>query len=61
MKKIIRAGKHSLAVIIPADFAHSLGINPGDNVKVITSLDKGLMSVFFSGAVQLKLPTSSAK
>lgn len=61
MKKIIRAGKHSLAVIIPADFAHSLGIKSGDSVKVMTSLDKGLMSVFFSGAVQLKLPTASHK
>lgn len=61
VQKIIRAGKHSLAVIIPAQFVHALGIKPGDTVKVIPNIETGKVSLSFSGAVQLSLPTSERK
>lgn len=61
VQKIIRAGKHSLAVIIPAQFVHALGIKPGDTVKVIPNIETGKVSLSFSGAVQLSLPTSEKK
>ena len=54
-QKIIRSGKHSLSVIIPASFVHSLGIKAGDNVEVMTDIENGIVSLKFSGAVQLPL------
>lgn len=56
-QKVIRAGKHSLAVIIPAYFIHSLGIKAGDKVKVQTNINKGTVNMKFSGAIQLSFPT----
>lgn len=63
MQKIIRSGKHSLAVIIPAPFVHSLGIKPGDTVNVFTNIEDGKVDLKFTGAVQLPLivKPSSAK
>lgn len=54
-QKISRSGKHSLAVIIPAPFVHSLGIKAGDNVDVFTDIEKGVVDLKFAGAVQLPL------
>ena len=56
--KIIKAGRHSLAVIVPAKFVHALGIGKGDEVEVSTDTQKGKMIVNFSGTLQLKLPSS---
>lgn len=55
MQKIIRSGKHSLAVIIPAPFVHSLGIKPGDTVNVSINFEDGIVDLKFTGAVQLPL------
>jgi antitoxin component of MazEF toxin-antitoxin module len=55
--KIIKAGRSSLAVIIPAKFVHFLGIKAGDKVKISSHVESGTLSVKFSGALQLKLPT----
>lgn len=54
-QKIIRSGKHSLAVIIPAPFVHSLGIKAGNSVDVITDIEKGVVNMKFTGTVQLPL------
>ena len=56
IQKVIRAGKHSLAVIIPAHFIHSLGIKAGDTVSVSTDMQQGRVHIKFSGAVQLSFP-----
>jgi antitoxin component of MazEF toxin-antitoxin module len=61
VQKVIRAGRSSLAVIVPADFIHSLGIKPGDKVHVMTNIDKGTVNIRFSGAIQLRLPSSRSK
>jgi len=58
-QKIIRAGRHSLAVIIPAKFIHSLGIKAGDLVLVEPHLDKGTVDLHFTGSLQLPLISSS--
>ena len=34
--KVIRAGLHSLAVIIPASFTHALGIKKGDRLAILS-------------------------
>ena len=60
MQKIIRSGKHSLAVIIPAPFVHSLGIKPGDTVNVIAKIEDGVVNLKFTGAVQLPLLVKSS-
>ncbi len=54
-QKVIRSGKHSLAVIVPAPFVHSLGVKAGDSVNVFTNMEKGTVNLKFSGAVQLPL------
>lgn len=54
-QKVIRSGKHSLAVTVPAPFVHSLGIKAGDSVSVFTNIEKGVVNLKFSGAVQLPL------
>jgi antitoxin component of MazEF toxin-antitoxin module len=53
IQKVIRLGTHSLAVTIPADFVHSLGVKAGDGVKVETDKENGKMSLCFSGVMQL--------
>lgn len=59
-QKIIRSGRHSLAVIIPAQFVHSLGIKPAETVQVQTNIDRGTIFLRFAGAVQLPLPTTKS-
>lgn len=61
LQKVIRVGKHSLAVIIPAKFVHGLGVKGGDKVKVRVNIGRGTVYLKFSGAVQLSLPTSKKK
>ncbi|MBM3282667.1 AbrB/MazE/SpoVT family DNA-binding domain-containing protein [Candidatus Gottesmanbacteria bacterium] len=56
-QKVIRTGRNSLAVIIPAKFVHSLGVKAGDMVRVQTNIGKGVLRIRFSGAIQLPLPT----
>lgn len=58
MQKIIKIGTHSLAVIIPAEFIHALGIKSGDEVKVVADKTKGIVSLYFTGFMQLSLPTT---
>lgn len=55
MQKVIRMGTHSLAVIIPADFVHAIGVKSGDEVRVVTDRNKGRMIVNFSNIMQLSL------
>lgn len=60
-QKVIRAGRHSLAVIIPADFVHSLGVKAGDYVLVKPHIEKGTVSMHFTGSLQLPLISSPKK
>ncbi|OGG18266.1 hypothetical protein A3D05_00745 [Candidatus Gottesmanbacteria bacterium RIFCSPHIGHO2_02_FULL_40_24] len=58
-QKIIKAGPHSLSVVIPAEFVHALGIKKGDTVEVETDSDKGVVKMKFKGSLlQLTLPDS---
>ena len=59
--KVIKAGTHSLAVIIPADFVHTLGVKSGDEVIIQTDKDKGKVSVYFKGVMQLSLTSNIRK
>jgi len=59
--KVIRAGKHSLSVVIPAMFVHALGISAGDEVQVTSSVDTGRVIYQFRGSMQLPLIASSKK
>jgi len=61
MHKVIKIGSHSHAVIIPADFIHALGIKTGDKVKMILDKTKGEITIYFSGILQLSLPTPLRK
>lgn len=56
-QKVIKVGRSSLAVIIPADFTHAVGVKAGDGVKVHTDTAKGSVLLHFSGAIQLSFPT----
>lgn len=58
---IIRSGRHSLAVIIPAKFIHALGIKAQDKVHMDINLAKGKIILQFSGAMQLPLLTQKKK
>lgn len=58
-QKVIRAGKHSLAVIIPAVFIHAVGVKAGDFVEIHTFPENGRVSLHFSGALQLPLSLNS--
>lgn len=58
-QKVIKVGRSSLAVIIPAHFIHDLGIHSGDCVKVQTNSTKGKVEMTFSGILQLPLPSKS--
>jgi len=53
-QKVFRSG-NSLAVVIPSDFVHLLGVKPGDTVKVVTESEKGKIVYFFSGSLQMSL------
>ncbi len=52
--RVIRTG-NSKAVVIPADFAQSVGVKIGDEVTVRPEPDKGRIVYTFRGAKQLKL------
>lgn len=60
MAKVFRTG-NSLAVTIPCDFAQSVGIKPGDQVKVEVCQEKGKVIYKFSGARQLPLSAEIIK
>jgi len=61
-QKIIKAGPHSLAVVIPAEFRHALGIKKGDSVDVYTDSQKARVELHFKGNLQqLILPQSNFK
>lgn len=61
IQKVFQAGRHSLAVIIPAPFVHALGVKKGDKVEVSTHVDNGYVNIKFVGTLQLKLPTGNKK
>ena len=52
--KIFKSG-NSLAVVVPANFTHALGIKAGDDVQVEAEQEKGRVVYKFSGALQLPL------
>ena len=52
--KVIRTG-NSKAVVVPADFADSVGVKIGDEVSVKSEPEKGRIVYTFRGAKQLKL------
>lgn len=54
-QKVVKSGTHSLAVTIPAEFVHSLGVKAGDNVIVEPHMETGTVHLKFRGAVQLRL------
>ena len=59
-QKIIKAGPHSLAVVIPAEFRNALGIKKGDSVDVYTDSQKAKVMLHFKGNLQqLILPQSN--
>lgn len=60
-QKVIKSGKYSLAVIIPAHFVHALGIKASDDVTIKTDTDKGVVRLKFASSKQLPLPTESIK
>lgn len=53
-QKVFRTG-NSLAVTIPADFARSVGVRPGDSVRANIRSENGELLFIFSGAKQLAL------
>jgi antitoxin component of MazEF toxin-antitoxin module len=55
-QKIVKIGRNSLAVIIPARFVHGLNLKSGDYVQVKTDLVKGNINLRFSGTAQMLLP-----
>ncbi len=60
-QKVIRVGRHSHAVIVPAEFIHALGIKKGDMVRVKTNRVTGRVTLQFIGAIQLALPSTVMK
>ena len=52
--KVIRTG-NSKAVVVPADFAQSVGVKIGDEVSVRAEPEKGRITYIFKGAKQLRL------
>ncbi len=61
MSQIVFKTGNSLAVTVPSDFAKSLGIRPGDLVRVNCEDDKGKLTFVFSGAKQLPLSETFLK
>ncbi len=53
-QKIIKAG-NSLAITLPASLVNTLGLRPGDPVKVDISLDQTKITYHFEEARQLVL------
>ncbi len=60
VRKVIRTG-NSKAVVIPADFAQSVGVKIGDEVSVKPEPEKGRIVYTFRGAKQLKLLTEISR
>jgi antitoxin component of MazEF toxin-antitoxin module len=52
--KVVTTG-HSLAVVVPADFAHQLGIRAGDQVKLQFDYAKNQITYTFINTRQLPL------
>ncbi len=57
--KVIKVGRHSLAVIIPAMFIHAVGVKAGDDVYLKTNIKNSKITLTFPGAMQLPLLSSS--
>ncbi len=47
--KVLRIGPASLCVIIPRDWAQGMGVNPGDDVKVVYN---GHIEVYLLGKAE---------
>ena len=59
-QKIIKAGPHSLSVVIPAGFKNALGIKKGDTVEVYPDSEKAKITLEFKGNLQqLVLPQAN--
>lgn len=58
--RVIRTG-NSKAVVVPADFAQSVGVKIGDKVTVRPEPEKGRIVYTFRGAKQLKLLTEISR
>ena len=59
-QRVFKTG-NSLAVTIPSDFSRSMGVKPGDNVRVRLEESKGRIIYIFSGAKQLLLAENFLK
>ncbi|HUV72609.1 MAG TPA: AbrB/MazE/SpoVT family DNA-binding domain-containing protein [Clostridia bacterium] len=59
-QKVIKTG-NSLAVTIPFEFARSVGIRAGDQVRLALKPDKGKITYSFIGAKQLPLSENFLK
>ncbi len=53
-QKVIKAG-NSLAVTVPSAFVHAVGVQLGQDVQVMPSVEKGTITLHFSGIKQLSL------
>lgn len=60
IQKVIKTG-NSLAVTVASEFAKSVGVRAGDQVRVKIESDKGVITYFFSGAKQLPLSENFLK
>jgi len=56
-QKVIKTG-NSVALTIPASFAHDLGIHAGDSVKTTLQPENGKIIFTFSGSKQMSLAES---
>ena len=54
IQKVIKTG-HSLAIILPSKIARIMGIKAGDKVRLTTQGEKGKITLYFSGMLQLPL------
>jgi len=59
-QKIIKSG-NSLAVTIPFEFVHTIGIKAGQQVEVIVKPETGEVIYRFSGTKQLPLAKNFVK
>jgi hypothetical protein len=54
MQKVFRSG-HSLALTVPVDFVHTVGVEPGAKVKTRIDFSRMRVTYEFSGVQQLPL------
>jgi antitoxin component of MazEF toxin-antitoxin module len=59
-QKIFKTG-NSLAVTIPSQFVHSVGVKPGQDVQVRLEPETGRVIYTFSGTKQLPLSRNFVK